>query len=93
MSQCLHIKFSLDGSKKVLHNFQKYARALDLEGTVQVINGQGKEVKLLACGAKDAMEDFLDLLHEDAAKDLIQDIEIEPFIKEKDFRGVFRVIE
>ena len=93
MSQCLNITFSLKGPKKVLQNIQKYARALELEGTVQVVNGDGKAVKLLVCGVRDAMDDFVDLLHEDVAHDLIQDIEIEPFMKEKNFRGVFRVIE
>ena len=94
MSQCLHITFFLDGSKKFLHTvIQKHARSLGLEGTVQVINGDGKSVKVLACGGRESIDDFVDLLHKEAARDAIADIEIEPFMKEKDFRGVFRVIE
>lgn len=94
MSRCLHITFSLDGPQKFLHNgIQKFARSLNLEGTVQVVNGNGRAVKLLVCGQRDAMDDFLDFLHKEAARDAIQNMEIEPFIKERDFRGVFRVIE
>ena len=94
MSQCLHITFFLDGPKNFLHSVvQKQARTLGLEGTVQVVNGQGKSVKILACGGRESIDDFVDLLHKEAARDAIKDIEIEPFIKEKDFRGVFRVIE
>lgn len=94
MSQCLHITFFLDGPRNFLHNvIQKHARSLGLEGTVQIINGNGKSVKILACGDRESVDDFLELLHKEAAKDAIKDIEVEPFIKEKDFRGVFRVIE
>lgn len=93
MSQCLHITFFLDGPKNFLHTVQKHARSLGLEGIVQVMNGNGKSIKILACGKKDSIDDLVELLHKEAAKDTLKDIEIEPFIKEKDFRGVFRVIE
>ncbi len=94
MSQCLHITFMLSNSKKFLQGVvQKHAKTLGLEGTVQVINGEGKSVKVLACGPREAIDDFVDVLHNEASKESIKNIEIEPFIKERDFRGVFRVIE
>ncbi|MEX0939819.1 MAG: acylphosphatase [Candidatus Babeliales bacterium] len=94
MSQCLHITFSLEESKKFLQNIvQKKARLLGIEGTAQIVNGNGSSVRVLACGPKDVMEDFIEALHKEVAKETIKDIEIEPFLKEKDFRGVFRVIE
>jgi acylphosphatase len=94
MSRCLHITFWIDAPQKFLHNgIQKFARTLGLEGTVQVANGGGKLIKLLVCGERDSMDDFLDFLHKEVAKDAIKNMEIEPFIKERDFRGVFRIIE
>lgn len=94
MSQCLYITFSLGNSDKLLHSIiQKKARALGIEGTAQALNGDGKTIKISACGPKDSMEDFIDVLHKEVAREAIRNMEIEPFIKEKDFRGVFRVIE
>lgn len=94
MSQCLFITFSLVSSKDFLHDvIQKKARSLGIEGTVRIENDNGKFIKILACGSRDAMQELIDELHAQAAKDAITNIEIEPFIKEKDFRGVFRVIE
>ena len=94
MSQCLYITFSLGNSDKLLHAIiQKKARSLCIEGTAPALNGDGKIIRISACGPKDSMEDFLDVLHKEAARESIKNMEIEPFIKEKDFRGVFRVIE
>jgi len=84
----------MEAPQAFLHSvIQKKARSLGLEGTVRVYSNGEKSIKLVACGQKDAMEDFVDLLHKEAAKDSIKEMEIEPFLKEKDFRGVFRVIE
>ncbi len=93
MSQCLHITFLMAAPKNFLHTvIQKKARSLGLEGTVQAFNGDERNIKLVACGPKEAMEDFVDLLHTEVARESIKSIEIEPVMKEKDFRGVFRVI-
>jgi acylphosphatase len=94
MSQCLRITFSVHEAKDFLHKvIQKKARSLEIEGTAQVANGDGKMVRLFACGSKDAVEDFLDILHKEAALGTLKDLAVEPFIKERDFRGVFRIIE
>lgn len=94
MNQCLHITFILDRSKEFLHAvIQKGARSLGIEGTAQMTSNDVQQVKVIACGNKDAVEEFLDILHNELARDSIKDLEVEPFLKEKDFRGVFRVIE
>ncbi|MGE0207409.1 MAG: acylphosphatase [Candidatus Babeliales bacterium] len=94
MNQCLHIRFSLDEPMQFLYQvIQKNARELGIEGIVQMANPAHHEVRLLACGSRSAIDDFLDLLHKEAAQEIIKNIEIEPFVKERDFRGVFRVIE
>lgn len=92
MSQCLRISFSMDVPKDFLHTFiQKHARSLQLEGTVQVESTS--VVKIIICGKKESLDEFVDLLHKRAAKEELENMELEPFISEKDFRGVFRVIE
>ena len=53
---------------------------------------QGK-VKIVACGIKDKMDTFIDILHQGSTASRPEDIEVEPFLKEKEYRGVFRVIE
>lgn len=92
MSQCLRISFSMELPENFLHTFiQKHARSLHLEGTVQV--EANSAVKVIVCGKKEDLDSFVDLLHKRAAKDALESIELEPFISDKDFRGVFRVIE
>lgn len=94
MNQCLHITFILDSSKEFLHAVVlKEARSLGIEGIAQMISNDVKQVKVIACGDRESVEEFLDILHNELARDSIKDLEVEPFLKEKDFRGVFRVIE
>jgi acylphosphatase len=90
MMQCLRITFPHNDSTDFLHTFiQKNARSLEIEGTAQLV---ANHIKIVACGTKDAIDAFLDFLHKEAAKKSI-DLEIEPFLKDKDYRGVFRIIE
>lgn len=92
MNQCLFITFSMDLPQDFLHTIiQKKARALHIEGLAQTITNN--KVRIIACGPKEAIDDFVDLLHKEAAHKAIENIEIEPFLKDKDYRGVFRVIE
>lgn len=67
---------------------QKNAKKYDLEGTAQQIDA--KQVRLIICGLPQNLDDFLDIVHEYSSE---YDIIVEPFLKEKDYRGVFRVIE
>jgi len=92
MSQCLRINFTMDVSKNFLQTFiQKNARSLQLEGTVQM--ERNNVIKLIICGKKDNLDQFVDLFHKRVAKEEFDNMEIEPFIRDKDFRGVFRIIE
>jgi acylphosphatase len=92
MVQCLRITFNLE---KIPKNFlqqvvQKHAQELKLEGTVQLA---AQTVKIIVCGKKDDVEAFIDVLHHQTMDQLEGFIEIEPFIRQKDYRGVFRIIE
>jgi acylphosphatase len=92
MSQCLRIVLTMNLPEDFLHNFiKKSARQLDLEGTVQLESDN--TIRIIACGSKQSIESFLDALHAQGAKHFLDAVEVEPFIKDRDFRGVFRVIE
>lgn len=94
MYKCLRvlIKGSLpDGFLKKFVQLQ--AKKCDLEGAAQIISGEAKHASIIVCGDRDNVDEFLDALHVYSAKNNINDIEIEPFLKDKDYRGVFRVIE
>ncbi|MGE0009184.1 MAG: hypothetical protein AB7F19_01470 [Candidatus Babeliales bacterium] len=92
MSQCLRIVVTMNLPEDFLHNFiKKSARDLDLEGTVQL--EADDIICIIACGSKISVEMFLDALHAAGAKYFKDAVEVEPFIKDRDYRGVFRVIE
>ncbi len=93
MKKCLRITFNAAIPKGFLQDFVlKNARKLDLEGTAQVVQ-QEEKVRVLVCGLKENVDEFLDTLHKGTPKVMLEDIEIEPFLKDRDYRGVFRVIE
>ena len=93
MSQCLHITFTSQKNYSALQEtILKKARSLGIEGFAQA-NTANNTVKVIACGAKNSLEKFVDFLHQESSKDALSDISIEPTLKERDFRGVFRVIE
>ena len=91
MNKCLRITFSADFPEGFLQSFvQKNARKLDLEGMAQV---SGDMVRVIACGDKDKVDEFLDLIYKGTSKYIPEYVEVEPFLKDKDYRGVFRIIE
>ncbi len=93
MNKCLKITFDTDFPAGFLQSFiQKNAKKLELEGAVQVLAAE-KRVRIIVCGNKENVDTFLDTLHNGTAKYQPENIEIEPFLKKKDYRGVFRVIE
>jgi acylphosphatase len=91
MSQCLYVSFEGKNAKKLVQAVQKKARELSLEGTAQTQTE--RKVLIMICGTKENMNDFVDLLHKEMAKKTIENLQIEPFLKTRDYRGVFRVIE
>lgn len=91
MDRCL--KISVSGT--IPDNFvetiiQTSARQCGLEGTVQAVDAH--HIYIVACGEQEFLDQFLDILHQ-RNKAGVDDIEIEPFLKAKDYRGVFRIIE
>lgn len=92
MRQCVCVTFSGSYPENFFRDFiQKNARKFNLEGTAQhVPDGLAK---IMICGEKDAIDGFLDLLHKGTKETELESISVEPFVKEKDYRGIFRVIE
>jgi len=91
MNQCLMITLTVGISKGFLDNFiKKYARGLALEGVAHLISN--KNVRMVVCGESDNVDKFIDLLYEKSTKYDLDDIMVESFFKEKDYRGVFRVV-
>ena len=92
MKKCLKITFVSKKLEGLLQDFvQKNARMLHLEGTVQCI--EPNEVVIIACGSKENIDTFLDILHQGFGSQIPENVSVEPFLKEKDYRGIFRILE
>lgn len=92
MKKCLKITFSGEVSDTFLKkSIQKPAQNLQVEGTVQQLPDQ--EIRIIACGTHEDVEELLDIIHKETARIGIETIHVEPFIKDKEYRGVFRIIE
>jgi acylphosphatase len=94
MNKCLRILITAKFSDDLLRSFiHKNAKMLGLEGTAQIIDPAEKKVRISVCGSTEALDEFIDLLHKGTKGFDLKDIEIVPFLKDKDYRSVFRVIE
>lgn len=91
MRKCLKIKVSgkvQDSAYKSLA--QKHAQNLGIEGTVQ--NSEDDCIVIMACGPSDNLDKFIDVLYKGTADSRVTNLVAEPFLSEKDFRSVFRII-
>ncbi len=94
MNKCLHITMTAKLPDNFLVNFiQKQARKLGLEGTALLIEGKETKVKIAICGEMEALDNFIDAVYSGTKGFELHELEIEPFLKDKDYRQVFRVIE
>ncbi len=92
MKKCLKITLiSNDINGGFRDSVQSAARKLGLEGTFQFI--ESNEIVIIACGSKNNIDAFLDNLHQGFGAQVPEDVQVEPFLKEKDYRGIFRVLE
>lgn len=92
MNKCLKITLILKSTEGILQNFvQKNAQKFNIEGTVQ--SADNETIKIIACSKVDNLDKFIDSLYQGYKNNVPQIIEIEPFLKDKDYRGVFRIIE
>lgn len=92
MNQCLRITFLFKDTFDTLSTqVRKEAQTLGIEGIAQALDQD--TIKIIACGPKPSVEQFVDFLHAQSAKTKLENIQVEPILKERDYRGVFRVIE
>ncbi len=91
MNKCIKILCNIDEKQKSISaDIQKHAKQYEVEGNVQINSGQ---LIISACGNTENLDFFVDALHRLFAKTSIKIIEIEPFLKNRDYRGVFRIVE
>lgn len=93
MNKCLKIIIFIKNFENNLTNtIQKLAKKNNLEGFAQFDEG---DIKITICGKKEDVDNFVDKTYKEleALNISSDDVEIEPFIKDKDYRGVFRIIE
>ena len=50
-------------------------------------------IKIIACGSNKDLEEFMDSLYIGYKNIKPSGMESEPFLRDKDYRGVFRIIE
>lgn len=92
MNKCIRIEFDAEIGKDFLHKkILKKAREALLEGVAYQTDAGG--FKIVLCGSNEALDDFLDFFHKEMALVAVNELEILPFLKDKDYRGIFRVIE
>ena len=92
MNKCLRITLLIKMQDGILEDFiQKNAKKFSIEGTVQAVDKQ--TIKIVACGANDNIDKFVDAIYKGYKDEKPTVIEVEPFLKDKEYRGVFRLIE
>ncbi len=92
--KCLRITMTATFPANFLVDFiQKQAKKLGLEGTAQREEGDGQMVKISVCGDANALDDFIDAMYAGTKGFELHELEVEPFLKDKEYRHVFRVIE
>lgn len=91
MGRCLRIMVKIEKWKDSWSSdIQKNAKKFEVEGVLQSA-GSGM-LKIVACSKNDELDDFVDFLYDFLSTAGAEVEELEPFIKERDYRGIFRVI-
>lgn len=92
MNKCLSVTLTLKSYDDDLISFiQRSAKRLKVEGTLQAVDK--KTLKLVACGKSEEVDKFMDSVYSGNKSTKPSAVEVEPFLRDKDYRGVFRVIE
>lgn len=91
MNKCVRVIFNRTSKdSSMVFDVQKEAHKFFVEGFIQVSND---EIKIIACGNKENIDQFVDILHKICINNPDQLLDVEPFLKDKEYRGVFRIIE
>jgi acylphosphatase len=76
--------------EQLFEKIQKQARSCQLEGFIMA--STPTTIKMIACGVSADLDLFLDKIDEVIATLGGQEVAIDPFLKDKDYRGVFRIM-
>jgi hypothetical protein len=90
-AKCVRIVCTCKPSKSFAEDVHKFATKLQLEGVYQIIDVD--HVRIIASGVKDKIDLFIDVLYKLGSTMKPFAIEVEPFLKDKDYRGIFRIIQ
>lgn len=90
MNKCVKITCIVKVTSSFTSLIHKKAQELLLEGSLQVVPPE--TIKIVVCGSKDGIDTFVDLLYKEGASKKQFSLIVEPFLKDKDYRGIFRVI-
>jgi acylphosphatase len=91
MTKCIKMLLTLEEGTEFLQKIvQKQSKNMKLEGSAQLIAPD--QIKIIVCGAKDKVDDFVDIIHKAQALYSIENIVVEPFLRDRDYRNVFRII-
>ena len=92
MRKCVMIKVLGNVQADSYKNFvQKSATGLNVEGSVQNDADAGGII-IYVCSQSGNLDKFIDILYKGIDRHKPTEINVEPFVSEKDFRGVFRII-
>ena len=89
--RCVKVVFDVKTYQSVLlEKIQSEAHARALEGCLIVHHPN--TIKIVVCGTGDAVELFVDFIYAVMAAYEGNQMAVDAFLKDKDYRGVFRVI-
>lgn len=92
MKKCIKVQFYTKNPQEFLkHVIPPGVKNFRVEGIAQAIDAQ--TIQVFICAEQEELDNFLDLIYENIDRYTLENIEVEPFLKDRDFRGVFRVVE
>lgn len=92
MNKSVCITVSIPVTQDLLKNLiYKSAVNLKLEGTAHAVGND--TIRIITHGSIDNIDEFIDALYAGYKSNIPEVVEVEPYTKEHNFRGVFRLIE
>ena len=90
MKKCLKILFRGEITDDLTKGIMKKARSMALEGDIQILDKD--LIKIIAYGSKENIDKLVDMLYNFGSFNESFSVEIEPYLKDKDYRGIFRIV-
>jgi hypothetical protein len=92
VEKCLKILFNADVAKAGLQKvLQTCTKKVAVEGVAQMF--AENNIRIIVCGSVENVDIFIDLMYQELGKANIEEPVIEPFLKDRDYRGIFRIVE